>query len=107
MGVKRGEVHLVNLDPTQGNEIRKMRPCLVISPNEMNRYIRSVIVAPLTTKGRDYPSRVSCRFKGKEGQIVLDRLRTVDRIRLVRRLGRVRPNTLQEVLHLLEEMFAP
>ncbi|MFC1572505.1 type II toxin-antitoxin system PemK/MazF family toxin [Candidatus Eisenbacteria bacterium] len=107
MGVNRGEVYLVNLDPTVGSEIRKTRPCVVISPNEMNRHIRTVIVAPMTTKGRDYPSRVSCRFKGKDGQIVLDQVRTVDKERLARCLGRVDRNTMREVQALLQEMFAP
>lgn len=107
MGVNRFEVYLVNLDPTLGSEIKKTRPCMVVSPNEMNRYIRTVIVAPMTTKGRPYPSRVSCRFQGKEGQIVLDQLRTVDKARLVRRLGRISRNTAHKALQLLQEMFAP
>jgi len=107
MGVNRGEVYLVNLDPTVDSEIEQTRPCLVVSPNEMNRHIRTVIVAPMTTKGRDYPSRVSCRFKGKNGQVVLDQMRTVDKVRLVRRLGRIGRNTAREVLELLQEMFAP
>lgn len=107
MAVNRGEVYLVNLDPTLGSEIRKTRPCLVISPNEMNRHIRTVIVAPMTTTGRDYPSRVSCRFGGKNGQVVLDQLRTVDQARLVRRLGRLNRSTNLRVQELLQEMFAP
>ena len=107
MGVNRFEVYLVNLDPTLGSEIRKTRPCLIVSPNEMNRHIRTVIVAPLTTKGRPYPSRVSCRFQRKEGQVVLDQLRTIDKIRLVRRLGRINRKTSLEVLSILQEMFAP
>lgn len=107
MGVNRGEVYLVNLDPTLGSEIKKTRPCLVISPNEMNRHIRTVIVAPMTTKGREYPSRVSCRFGGKDGQVVLDQLRTVDQARLVRRLGRLNRSTNLKVQELLQEMFAP
>jgi mRNA interferase MazF len=106
MGVNRGEVYLVNLDPTVGSEIQKTRPCLVISPNEMNRHIRTVTVAPMTTRGRDHPSRVSCRFKGKHGQVVLDQVRTVDKVRLVRCLGRLGRNTAREVLELLQEMFA-
>jgi len=106
MGVNRGEVYLVNLDPTVGSEIRKTRPCLVISPNEMNRHIRTVIVAPMTTKGRDYPSRVPCRFKGKTGQVVLDQLRTIDKERLVGCLGRLGRKKMGEVLALLQEMFA-
>lgn len=104
--VKRFEVYLVNLDPTLGAEIQKTRPCLVISPDEMNRYIRTVIVAPMTTKGRSYPTRVLCNFDGKEGQIVLDQLRTVDKIRLVKRLGEMDQETQKEVLRVLGEMFA-
>src|SRR3972149_4488757 len=89
MVVKRFEVYLINLDPTVGREIQKTRPCLVVSPDEMNRYISTVIIAPMTTKGRDSPSRVNCRFQGKDGQIVLDQLRTVDKARLVKRLGKI------------------
>ncbi|MCK4304419.1 MAG: type II toxin-antitoxin system PemK/MazF family toxin [Candidatus Eisenbacteria sp.] len=106
MGINRFEVYLVNLDPTLGSEIKKTRPCMVVSPNEMNRHIRTVIVAPMTTKGRPYPSRVSCRFQGKEGQIVLDQLRTLDKARLVRQLGRISRNTAHKALELLQEMFA-
>lgn len=106
MGVSRFEVHLVNLDPTVGKQIRKTRPCLVISPDEMNRAIRTVIVAPMTTRGRDYPTRVPCRFQGTTGRIVLDQIRTVDQRRLVRKLGRVSKKTAGEVLLVLEEMFA-
>ena len=87
MVVKRFEVYLVNLDPTVGSEIRKTRPCVVVSPDEMNRHIRTVIVAPTTTKGRPYPTRVSCEFEGKQGQAVLDQLRTVDKKRLAKRLA--------------------
>jgi mRNA interferase MazF len=107
MVVKRFEVHLVNLDPTIGSEICKARPCLIISPDEMNRYIATVIVAPMTTKGRDYPTRVQCSFKGKDGQIVLDQLRTVDKSRLVQKLGKIDQQTQEEVLSILAEMFAP
>lgn len=107
MVVKRFDVHLVNLDPTVGREIRKARPCLVISPDEMNRYIGTVIVAPMSTKGRDYPTRVPCFFKEKEGQVVLDQIRTVDKSRLVQKLGRIDKETQEEVLSILAEMFAP
>lgn len=107
MVVKRFDVYLVNLDPTVGREIRKARPCLVISPDEMNRYIATVIVAPMTTKGRDYPTRVLCAFKGKEGQVVLDQIRTVDKSRLAQKLGRIDKQTQEEVLSILAEMFAP
>jgi len=106
MVVKRFDVYLVDLDPTLGSEIRKTRPCLIISPNEMNRHIATVIVAPMTTKGRDYPTRVSCRFQGKDGQVVLDQLRTVDKARLVRRLGRISKSTQEAVLATLAELFA-
>ena len=81
MVVHRFEVYLVSLDPTVGSEIQKSRPCLVISPDEMNRYIHTVIIAPMTTRGRDYPSRVSCEFQGRQGQVVLDQIRTVDKAR--------------------------
>ena len=107
VAVNRFEVYLVNLDPTVGTEIRKTRPCLVVSPDEMNRHIRTVIVAPMTTKGRPYPTRVRCRFRGKTGQIVLDQMRAVDTARLVRRLGRIDRRTGDAVLALLQEMFAP
>ena len=106
MAVNRFDVYLVNLDPTVGSEIRKTRPCLVVSPDEMNDHIRTVIVAPMTTRGQDYPTRVACRFKGKAGQVVLDQLRTVDRARLVRRLGRLDARTSARVLEVLQEMFA-
>jgi len=106
MVVRRFEVYLVNLDPTIGNEIQKTRPCLVISPDEMNSYIATIIVAPMTTKGRDYPSRVNCEFEGKTGQIVLDQIRTVDRSRLVKKLGKISVAAQQEVLAVLLEMFS-
>ncbi len=106
MVVRRFDVYLVNLDPTIGSEIKKTRPCVVISPDEMNQYIATAIVAPMTTKGRSYPSRVECRFQGKDGQIVLDQIRTVDKVRLVRRLGRIDESTQSDVLMVLAEMFA-
>ena len=106
MVVKRFDVYLINLDPTIGSEIQKTRPCLVVSPDEMNRFIRTVIVAPMTPKGTSYPTRVSCKFQGKHGQIVLDQIRTVDKTRLVRRLGRIDKQTQTEVLLVLNEMFA-
>ncbi len=106
MEVKRFEVYLVNLDPTVGSEIKKSRPCLVISPDDLNRFIATVIVAPMTTKGRDYPSRVSCLFQGKQAQVVLDQIRTVDKTRLVKRLGKVGSQTQSEVLSALAELFS-
>ena len=105
MVVKRFEVYLVNLDPTIGSEIKKTRPCLVVSPNEMNRHIATIIVAPMTTKGRSYPTRVECEFEGKTGQVVLDQLRTVDKRRLAKRLGQIDQKTQQTVLAKLVEMF--
>jgi mRNA interferase MazF len=104
--VKRFDVYLVNLDPTVGAEIQKTRPCLVISPDEMNAYIKTTIVSPMTTRARGYPTRVACRFEGKDAQIALDQLRTVDTSRLVKRLGRVSPTTQQRVLRVLAELFA-
>ena len=106
MVVKRFEVYLVNLDPAVGSEIQKTRPCLVISPDEMNDHIATVIVAPMTTKGRDYPSRVNCQFQEKDGQVVLDQIRTVDKLRLVKKLGKIDTSTQREVLAVLAEMFA-
>jgi mRNA interferase MazF len=106
MVVKRFEVYLVNLDPTVGSELKKTRPCLIISPDEMNRHIATVIVAPMTTKGRPYPTRVQCQFDGKLGQIVLDQLRTVDKKRLVKQLGQIDKSVQKEVLMTLADMFA-
>ncbi len=106
MVVQRFDVWLVTLDPTVGREIRKTRPCLVVSPDEMNAHIATAIVAPMTTKGRDYPTRVPCQFEGKSGQIVLDQLRTVDKSRLVRRLGQLDAVTADAVLDTLTELFA-
>jgi mRNA interferase MazF len=107
MGLDRFEVFLINLDPTVGSDIQKTRPCLVVSPDEINHHIRTVIVAPLTTKGQSYPTRVPCRFKGKAGQVVLDQLRAVDRSRLIKKLGRIDGKTAAAVLDVLQEMFAP
>jgi len=106
MEVKRFDVYLVNLDPTVGHEIKKSRPCLVISPDEMNRYISTVIVAPMTTKGRDYPTRVPCTFQGKEGQVVIDQIRTIDKIRLIKRLGKIDSQTQADVFSVLSELFS-
>jgi mRNA interferase MazF len=106
MVIKRFDVYLINLDPTIGTEIQKTRPCAVISPDEMNRHIATVIIAPMTTKGHLYPSRVSCKFEGKEGQIVLDQIRTVDKVRLVKKLGHLNKPYQDAVLAVLGEMFA-
>lgn len=104
--IHRFDVYLVSLDPTQGHEIRKTRPCVVISPDEMNRHIGTVIVAPMTTKGCDYPTRIPLTFQRKKGQIVLDQIRTVDKTRLVKRLGKLDTNTAAKTLAVLQEMFA-
>lgn len=105
--VSRFEVHKVDLSPTRGAEIRKTRPCLVVSPDEMNHHINTVIVAPMTTAGRAYPTRVPCSFQGKDGLVVLDQIRTVDRARLVAKLGRIDTESATAVLRTLSEMFAP
>ena len=104
--MNRGDVHLIRLDPTLGSEIQKTRPCVIVSPDELNAHLRTVIVAPLTTGGRAYPWRIRCRFQQRSGYVVLDQLRTVDRERLVKRLGTVPGQTLTEVLVALQEMFA-
>ncbi|MCJ7622207.1 MAG: type II toxin-antitoxin system PemK/MazF family toxin [Anaerolineaceae bacterium] len=104
--VRRFEVFLVNLDPTIGSEIRKTRPAVVISPDEMNAHISTIIIAPMTTKRHSYPTRVTCNFGKKEGQIVLDQIRTVDKKRLVRHLGMIDSNIQKEVIRILIEMFS-
>lgn len=104
--VRRGEVFRVALDPTRGGEIRKTRPCVIVSPDELNAYLRTFIVAPLTTGGHPYPFRVPCRFGRRAGHAVLDQIRTVDRERLMRRMGRLTPPAVSRVLQVLQEMFA-
>ena len=106
MGVNRFEVYLVNLDPTIGHEIKKTRPCLVISPDEMNQHISTVIVAPMTTQGRKYPTRIACSFQGKNGQIILDQIRTVDKKRFVNKIGVISKNAQEKTLNILQDMFA-
>lgn len=103
---QRAEVWLVTLDPTQGAEIQKTRPCLVISPDEMNQHLQTVIIAPMTTVMRPYPTRVPVRFQGKRGQVAVDQLRAVDRQRLVRKLGTISANAAQAVSATLIEMFS-
>jgi mRNA interferase MazF len=105
--LRRGDVILVELNPTRGGEIRKTRPCLVVSPDDLNVHIRTYIVAPLTSGGYSYPFRISCRFQGKSGHLVLDQIRTIDRERVVRRLGRISAATLAAALAVLQDMFAP
>ena len=105
--VRRGDVFLVSLDPARGGEIQRARPCVVVSPDELNSYLRTFIVAPLTTGGHSYPFRIPCRFEGRAGYVVIDQIRTVDRERLVRRLGKLPPSTLGYILAILQEMFTP
>ena len=106
MVIKRFDVYLVILDPTVGSEIQKTRPCVTISPDEMNRHIATVIVAQMTTKGRSYPTRVVCTLQGKEGQVVLDQILTMDKSRLARKLGQINDETQLEVLSVLNEMLS-
>ncbi|MBT0570799.1 type II toxin-antitoxin system PemK/MazF family toxin [Curvibacter sp. CHRR-16] len=104
--VKRGDIWLVNLDPTVGSEIKKSRPCVVVSPAELNDHLKTVMVAPMTSKGFATPFRVPLTHAGTKGLIVLDQLRTVDKLRLVKKLGAVSPKTLAAVLATLQEIFA-
>jgi len=104
--VNRFEVYLVNLDPVIGHEIQKTRPCLAVSPNEINHHLKTVIIAPMTTVGRAYPTRVDVTFQGKAGQIALDQIRVVDQARLVKRLGSISKTTQAKVLAILAEIFA-
>jgi len=106
MVVNRFDVYLTNLDPTVGSEIQKTRPCLIISPDEMNRHIKTVIVAPMTSAGKEYPTRIACRFKGKDGLIVLDQIRTIDKTRLIKNLGDIDAETRLKVISVLQELFA-
>lgn len=103
---QRGDVYLVALVPTRGREIRKTRPCAVVSPDELNDHLQTILVAPLTTGGHSYPFRIPCRFQRRHGHIVLDQLRAIDVGRLVRRLGKLSPVTLRSVLETLREMFS-
>jgi mRNA interferase MazF len=102
---RRFEVHLISLDPTKGSKIRKTRPCLIISPDEMNKHIRTVIIAPMTSTIKNYPTRVTTTFQGKKGQVVLDQIRTVDKSRLIKNLGSISSPAAEKVLGVLQEMF--
>lgn len=106
MVVKRFDVYLVNLDPTVGSEIQKPRPCLVISPDEMNRNIRTVIIAPMTSAKKEYPTRVSCTFKKKRGQIIIDQIRTIDKARLIKKMGTIDLKAQLDVVSTLQRLFA-
>ena len=106
MVVNRFDVYLINLDPTVGSEIQKTRPCVIISPDEMNRHIQTVIVAPMTTAGKEYPTRIACVFESRKGHIVLDQLRTIDKKRLIKRLGSLDPEIQFKVTSVLQRLFA-
>ena len=106
MVVKRFDIYLVNLDQTVGSEIQKTRPCVVISPDEMNKHIRTAIIAPMTSTSKDYPTRVPCTFRKKHGHIVLDQIRTTDKERLIRKLGTIDSRAQLEVVSALQKMFA-
>lgn len=105
--VARGEIWLVALDPTLGAEIKKSRPCVVISPPEMHDFLRTAIVAPMTTGSRPAPYRIPLRFARKSGLILLDQIRSIDQRRLIKRLGTLRADTLRLTLLTLQEVFAP
>jgi len=102
----RGDVCLITLDPTRESQIRKTRPCLVVSPDELNQHLRTVIVTPMTTGGQEYPWRVACRFQNRSGFVAIDQVRTIDKERITKRLGRIQPSTIASVLKVLQEMFA-
>jgi mRNA interferase MazF len=104
--VKRFDVYLVGLDPTVGSEIQKTRPCLVVSPDEMNQHIRTVIIAPMTSTSKDYPTRIPCILRKKKGHIVLDQIRTIDKTRLIKRLGTIDSKAQLDVVSVLQRMFA-
>ena len=104
--IRRGDVFVVALDPTVGREIKKTRPCVVLSPDELNRHLETVVVAPMTTAGHPYPYRIACRFQKRDGYVVLDQLRAVDTHRLVRKLGRLSSQAMASSLGVLQEMFS-
>ena len=105
MVINQYEVFLIDLDPTKGHELKKTRPCLIISPNEMNKTIGTVIIAPMTTKSHPYPTRVEVNFQDKKGWIVLDQIRTVDKKRLIKKLGKIKKNEIENVKNILQEML--
>ncbi len=104
--VKRFEVYLVNLNPTIGVEIQKRRPCLIVSPDQLNRNVKTVIIAPMTTKSRNFPTRIACEFEGKKGFVVLDQIRTIDKIHLMKKLGEIDDEMQMKILKKLQEIFA-
>lgn len=105
MDISQYNIYLINLDPTIGHEIQKTRPCVILSPDEMNANIGTVIIAPMTTKSHNYPTRVPLFFAGKKGWIVLDQIRTIDKIRVIKKLGEINSHTVVEVKQVLREML--
>lgn len=105
MVIKQYDVFLISLDPTIGHEIKKARPCVIVSPNEMNKYISTVIIAPMTSQSHPYPTRVPIKFKGKDGWVVLDQIRTVDKKRLIKKLGRIEQNAINNIKSIIKEML--
>jgi len=105
MKIKQYNVYLVNLDPTVGHEIKKTRPCIIISPNEMNDNIKTIIIAPMTTKSHKYPTRISLSFQKQKGYIVLDQIRTIDKKRIIKELGKINNKTVSEIKAVLQEML--
>lgn len=103
--VKQYEVYLLNLDPTIGSEMKKTRPCVILSPDEMNNYLNNVIIAPMTSTVKGYPTRVKIEFEGKEGEIVLDQIKTVDKLRIVKKLGKVEKSTVKNIKRVIKEML--
>ena len=103
--IEQYSVYLLNLNPTIGHEIKKTRPCVVLSPNEMNKYLKTIIIAPMTTKSHDYPTRVKLRFAGKTGWIVIDQIRTVDRQRFIKKMGILEAKTIKEIKEKIQEML--
>jgi mRNA interferase MazF len=103
--VKRFEVWNIELNPTEGSEINKMRPCLVVSPNEVNKFLNTVVILPMTSTIKPYPTRLNCQFKGKNGQLVVDQIRCVDKTRLIEKLGTMDINTCKEISMLIIETF--
>ena len=106
MVIQRFEIYFASLDPTLGSEIKKTRPCLVVSPDEMNGHLKTVIIAPLTSTIRNYPTRIDCYVDGRDGQIALDQMRAIDKVRLTKKIGQLDPATSQQVLSVLRKMFA-
>ena len=105
MDLGQYDIVLVNLDPTVGSEIKKTRPCLIISPNEMNRHLRTVVIAPMTSKSRDYPTRVLVKHNKQEGWVVLDQIRTIDKKRIIKSLGTLSAKEIKECKSVLRETF--